>query len=43
MRFKIVPAVGPRYWTAISVASICGCNLGDVVPDVLNLSAVAGL
>ena len=43
MQFKVTPKVGPRYWTAISIASICGTNLGDFVPDVLKMNAGAGL
>ena len=29
MRYANVPAVDARYWTAITLASIFGCNLGD--------------
>ena len=29
MRYDHVPAVDARYWTAITMASIFGCNLGD--------------
>jgi uncharacterized membrane-anchored protein len=29
MRYANVPKVDARYWTAITFASICGCNLGD--------------
>lgn len=29
MRYANVPSVDARYWTAITLASICGCNLGD--------------
>jgi uncharacterized membrane-anchored protein len=43
MQFKVTPKVGPRYWTAISIASICGTNPGDFVPDVLKMNAGAGL
>src|SRR3984957_8619715 len=43
MHFKIVPAVGPRYWVGIMIASICGANMGDFVPDVLKLSDLGGL
>jgi hypothetical protein len=31
MRYANVPTVGARYWTAISLASVFGCNLGDFV------------
>jgi uncharacterized membrane-anchored protein len=43
MPFKINPKVGPRYWSAILIASMCGANLGDIIPDVLKMSAWAGL
>ena len=29
MRYANVPAIDARYWTAITLASILGCNLGD--------------
>jgi uncharacterized membrane-anchored protein len=43
MHFKIVPAIGPRYWVGIMIASICGANMGDFIPDVLKLSDLGGL
>jgi uncharacterized membrane-anchored protein len=43
MHFKIVPAIGPRYWVGIMIASICGANMGDSIPDVLKLSDLGGL
>jgi uncharacterized membrane-anchored protein len=43
MHFKIVPATGPRYWVGIMIASICGANMGDFIPDVLKLSDLGGL
>lgn len=43
MHFKIVPAIGPRYWVGMMIASICGANLGDFIPKVLNLSTLDGL
>src|SRR5258708_10034091 len=43
MHFKIVPAIGPRYWVGIMIASICGANIGDFIPDVLKLSDFGGL
>ena len=43
MHFKIVPAIGPRYWVGIMIASICGANIGDFIPDVLKLSDLGGL
>ncbi len=30
MRFDHVPVIDGRYWLAISLASIAGCNLGDL-------------
>ena len=43
MQLKITPKVGPRYWTAIMIASMWGANFGDVLPDVLKLSTGPGL
>jgi uncharacterized membrane-anchored protein len=43
MHCKIVPAIGPRYWVGIMIASICGANMGDFIPDVLKLSDLGGL
>ena len=43
MHFKIVPAIGPRYWVGIMIASICGANIGDFIPDVLKLSDLGRL
>jgi uncharacterized membrane-anchored protein len=43
MNFKIVPTTGPRYWVSIAIASICGANMGDFIPDVLKLSDLGGL
>jgi uncharacterized membrane-anchored protein len=43
MHFKIVPAIGPRYWVGILIASICGANMGDFIPDVLKLNDLGGL
>lgn len=43
MRLKVTPNVGPRYWAAILVASMCGTNLGDTIPDVFKMSADSGL
>ena len=31
MRFKNVPPVDARYWIAITLASILGCNAGDCI------------
>jgi uncharacterized membrane-anchored protein len=36
MRYANVPAVAARYWTAITVASIFGCNLGDCLSYYAN-------
>jgi len=43
MRLKVTPNVGARYWAAIMLASICGTNLGDIIPDVLKLAPAKGL
>jgi uncharacterized membrane-anchored protein len=43
MRYSNVPALGVRYWTAISLASIAGCNLGDFVSLYLHWGHRAGL
>jgi uncharacterized membrane-anchored protein len=43
MHFKIVPAIGPRYWIGIAIASICGANMGDFVRDGLKSSDWGGL
>ena len=43
MQFKIVPAITPRYWVSIMIASICGANMGDFISDVLKLSDSGGL
>jgi uncharacterized membrane-anchored protein len=43
MHFKIVPAIVPRYWVGIAIASICGANLGDATVDVLKLGDSARL
>jgi uncharacterized membrane-anchored protein len=42
MPFKNVPAIGPRYWTSIVAASLCGANIGDSASDGLGLSNAAG-
>jgi uncharacterized membrane-anchored protein len=38
-----LPALGPRYWTALCLASIFGANMGDFVARNLGLGHVAGL
>lgn len=38
-----VPITGPRYWTAISVASVFGANMGDFVSHDLHLGHLRGL
>lgn len=38
-----VPAINPRYWTAITLASICGTNLGDLYAHTAQLGIVQGL
>ena len=43
MQVKNVPLVGPRYWTALTLASVFGANLGDFVSRVLHLGHASGL
>ena len=43
MRPASVPAVGARYWVAISLASVAGCNMGDFVSLYLRLGHWLGL
>ncbi|WP_321791183.1 hypothetical protein [Burkholderia pyrrocinia] len=43
MQMKTVPVVGLRYWIAIAIASMCGANLGDIIPDTLKLDTGTGL
>jgi uncharacterized membrane-anchored protein len=38
-----LPALGPRYWTALCIASIFGANMGDFFAHNLHLGHVAGL
>ncbi len=43
MRYENVPIIGARYWTAISLASVFGCNLGDFVSLYLHWGHWRGL
>jgi uncharacterized membrane-anchored protein len=43
MQRKHVPATGLRYWTALSIVSIFGANLGDFSAHDLELGHVLGL
>jgi uncharacterized membrane-anchored protein len=43
MRYANVPTVGARYWAAISLASVFGCNLGDFVSLYLHWGHWVGL
>jgi len=43
MKYANVPTVGARYWTAISLASVFGCNLGDFVSLYLHWGHWLGL
>jgi uncharacterized membrane-anchored protein len=43
MHFKIVPPIGARYWVGITIASVCGANLGDATVDLLELGDSARL
>jgi uncharacterized membrane-anchored protein len=38
-----LPVLGPRYWTALCIASIFGANMGDFFAHDLGLGHVAGL
>lgn len=38
-----LPALGPRYWSALCLASIFGANMGDLFARNLGLGHVAGL
>ena len=38
-----LPTLGPRYWTALCLASIFGANMGDYFARNLGLGHVAGL
>lgn len=37
MNLKSVPKIEARYWFAIMLASMCGTNLGDFFPDILEI------
>ncbi|HZP74756.1 MAG TPA: hypothetical protein VFB45_01310 [Pseudolabrys sp.] len=43
MQSTHVPSLGPRYWTALCLASIFGANMGDFFAHDLGLGHVAGL
>ncbi len=43
MQTRNVPAAGVRYWTALSVASVFGANMGDFVSKNLHLGHWSGL
>jgi uncharacterized membrane-anchored protein len=43
MKYANVPTVGARYWAAISLASVFGCNLGDFVSLYLHWGHWLGL
>lgn len=43
MHVRNLPAVTPRYWTAILVASMCGANTGDFLSHNLHLGHWRGL
>ena len=42
MQFRNVPLTGPRYWVALSAASIFGVNLGDFVARILVIGHCKG-
>jgi len=43
MQKKHVPLLGPRYWTALCIASVFGANMGDYFAKELRLGHVRGL
>lgn len=43
MKIFNVPSAGPRFWTAISIASVFGANLGDFVSHHLHMGHFRGL
>ena len=43
MNIRNTPVTGPRYWAALSVASVLGANMGDFVSRVLQLGHTQGL
>jgi uncharacterized membrane-anchored protein len=43
MQFRNVPITGPRYWTALCLASVFGANMGDFVSHNLHLGHANGL
>ena len=43
MHVRNLPAITPRYWTAILVASMCGANTGDFLSHNLHLGHWRGL
>ena len=43
MQVKNLPAITPRYWAAILVASMCGANTGDFLSHILQLGHWRGL
>jgi len=43
MRAKHVPLLGPRYWTALCMASVFGANMGDFFARNLHLGHLRGV
>lgn len=43
MQIRHVPAINPRYWTGITLASIFGTNLGDLYAHDSGLGLIGGL
>ena len=43
MQTRNVPETGPRYWAAISLASMFGANMGDFIARFLHLGHANGL
>ncbi len=43
MLFRAVPAITPRYWAAITLASVFGANFGDFVSHDLHMGHLSGV
>ena len=43
MQRQHIPALGPRYWVALCLASIFGANSGDFFAHDIGLGHLAGL
>jgi uncharacterized membrane-anchored protein len=43
MQVRNLPAITPRYWASILIASMCGANTGDFISHILHLGHWRGL